>query len=242
MTNDQKRLESVRLMKSREKRNSYTNGSKRQYFFGYPQEGDNGYSDCSSAVRECIRRAAGIYIGSNTDAQIKKLMSGELGTLVDAASGDRIYPNEDVLKPGDCLYFRGNRSHVKQVGHVEMYTGKNECWGHGSGTGPRKHNLKAYCEERAKDKSKRYLCAVRWIPDDNAEPVPTLLDRQTATGEWPVYKTLPQEPERIGMVDVGDEVRVYGEQDGYCAIKTADGLKGYVRKEAFEPPLEVERA
>jgi hypothetical protein len=72
MTNEEKRMEAVRLMKNREKRNEYTNGDKRKYFFGYPDEGDNGYSDCSSAVRECIRRAAGIYIGSNTNAQIKK--------------------------------------------------------------------------------------------------------------------------------------------------------------------------
>jgi hypothetical protein len=242
MTNEEKRLESVRLMKSREKRNSYTNGSKRQYFFGYPQEGDNGYSDCSSAVRESIRRAAGIYIGSNTDAQIRKLMSGEAGKLVDAASGDRIYPNESVLKPGDCLYFRGNKNHVKQVGHVEMYTGKNECYGHGSGTGPRKHNLKEYCEDRAKDKSKRYLCAVRWIPDDADADVPSLQNMQTATSEWPIYKELPKEPEKIGFIDAGDEVRVYGEVDGYYGIKTVDGLKGFVRKEAFEPPVEVERA
>lgn len=241
-TRDTQRREAVRLMKSREKRNSYTNGSKRQYFFGYPNEGDEGFSDCSSAVRECIRRAAGIYIGSNTDAQIEKLLSGKAGQLVDAASGGRIYPDESVLKPGDCLYFRGNTNHVKNVGHVEMYTGPNECWGHGSGIGPNRHNLKEYCEYRAKDPSKRYLCAVRWIPDDEDEGKPSLHDYQTVTaGQWPIYKELPREPEKVGTVEEGEEVRVYGEIDGYVGIKTADGEKGYVRKEAFENAAEEEQ-
>lgn len=240
MTNDEKRMEAVRLMKSRAGRNTYTNGSKRQYFFGYPNEGDDGYSDCSSAVRESIRRAAGIYIGSNTDAQIRKLMAGE-GKLVDAASGGRIYPDESALKPGDCLYFRGNTNHVKNVGHVEMYTGKNECWGHGSGIGPKKHDLKEYCEYRVKDMSKRYLCAVRWIPDDEDEGKPSLHDYQTVSpGEWPIYKELPREPEIVGNVEAGQEVRVYGEIDGYMGIKTADGKKGYVRKEAFDGAAEIE--
>ena len=243
MTNDEKRMEAVRLMKSRAGCNSYTNGGKRKHFFGYPNEGDDGFSDCSSAVRECIRRAAGIYIGSNTDAQIEKLLSGAAGKLVDAASGGRIYPDESALRPGDCLYFRGNRNHVKNVGHVEMYTGKNECWGHGSGIGPKKHDLKEYCEYRAKDMSKRYLCAVRWIPDDEDEGKPSLHDYQTVSaGTWPIYKELPKEPETVGTVEAGEEVRVYGEIDGYVGIKTADGEKGYVRKEAFETAAEDETA
>lgn len=241
MTADEKRLEAVRLMKSREKRNEYTNGSKRQYFFGFPGEGDDGYSDCSSAVRECIRRAADIYIGSNTDDQIDRLLAGKGGKLIDAASGGRKYPDEKLLKPGDCLYFRGNRYHTKNVGHVEMYTGTNECWGHGSGIGPNRHDLKAYCDYRAKDPSTIYLCAVRWIPDDEEAPVPDLNAYQTVTGgEWPIYKELPKEPEIIGTVNAGDEVRVYDEKDGFVAVKTADGIKGVIRKEALENASEAE--
>ena len=45
-----------------------------------------------------------------------------------------------------------------------MYTGSNECYGHGSGTGPTKKNLKTYCKGRASS-SKRYFMAIRWIAD-----------------------------------------------------------------------------
>ena len=236
MTNNEKRLEAVRLMKSRAGKNTYTNGGKRNQFFGQP-EGADGFSDCSSAVRACIERAAGIDIGSNTDRQIRKLLAGS-GKLIDTGSHNRTVPDESVLLPGDCLYFRGNTSHVKDVGHVEMYTGPNECWGHGSGTGPTKKDLKKYCANRAKKAATRYLCAVRWIPDD--DPAPSLDDYATIEGgEWPIYSERPQEPASIGEVDAGDEVRVYGEVDGYAAIKTADGIKGWIRKEALESAAEI---
>lgn len=231
MTNDEKRQMAVELMKSREKKNDYTNGGYRVYFFGKGGS-EFGYSDCSSAVRACIEKAAGIDIGRNTDKQIRNLLAGK-GKLVDAGSNGRIYPDESKLKAGDCIYFRGNKSHVRSVGHVEMYTGENECWGHGSGMGPNRHDLKKYCEGRAKDSDKRYLCTVRWIPDeDDIE----LEDIRTVQGTgWRVYKTLPTEPEVVGLVNTGVELRVFGEKDGYFAVKTPEGdMKGYIRKEAFE--------
>lgn len=132
---------------------------------------------------------------------------------------------------------------MKNVGHVEMYVGPNECWGHGSGIGPNKHDLKKYCENRAKDMSKRYLCAVRWIPDDEDDDnTPSLHDYQTVIGgEWPIYKALPKEPDAVGAVQAGDELRVYGEIDGFYGVKTADGIKGYIRKEAFGNAAEEEQ-
>ena len=236
MTANEKRLEAVRLMKSRADRNEYTNGGKRNQFFGQP-EGADGFSDCSSAVRACIKRAAGIDIGSNTDKQIENLLAGK-GELIDAGSNGRAMPNEVLMQPGDCIYFRGNTRHTRDVGHVEMYTGPNECWGHGSGQGPTKKDLKKYCANRAKKASTRFLCVVRWITGD--DPAPSLDDYLTVrSSEWPVYATLPEEPAVVGTVDAGDEVRNYGEMDGYVGIKTADGLKGYVRKEAFEDAAEV---
>lgn len=234
MTANEKRLEAVRLMKSRAGRNEYTNDGDRNKFFGKP-EGADGFSDCSSAVRACIERAAGIDIGRNTHAQIQKLLAGG-GKLVDAGSLEKTMPDESVLLPGDCLYFKGNKRHVRAVGHVEMYTGANECWGHGSGIGPTKKDLKKYCANRAKKPETRYLCAVRWIPDD---PLTSLDDYRTAEGKWPIYARRPEEPPVIGSVSAGEEVRYYGEMDGYVGIKTADGLKGYVRKEAFEDAAEV---
>ena len=62
MTAQEKRDYAVKLMKSRAKKNSYTQGSKRGYFFGYPKNtvGDTsakGYSDCSSSIAACIKAA-----------------------------------------------------------------------------------------------------------------------------------------------------------------------------------------
>lgn len=168
MNATEKRAEAVRLMKSRAKLNTYTNGGDRKYFFGKPDNvpgntTQKGWSDCSSAVRKAIMAAAGIDIGSNTDAQLRNRAKG---VVVDTTDG--YYPDESRLLPGDCLYFKGNTSHTLDVGHVEMYTGANECYGHGSGTGPTKHNLKDYCKGRASS-SKRYFMAVRWIVDADGD-------------------------------------------------------------------------
>ena len=170
MTTEEKRNYAAQLMKSRAKLNSYTQGAKRGYFFGYPDKevgntDQKGYSDCSAAVRAAIKAAAGIDIGSNTSAQITNRSKG---LIVDQTDG--IYPDESKLLPGDCLYFKGNSSHPLDVGHVEMYTGPNECYGHGSGTGPTKKDLKAYCKSRG-SATKRYFMAIRWIlggEDDGA--------------------------------------------------------------------------
>lgn len=115
-------------------------------------------------MREAIKAACGIDIGSNTSAQINNRKTK--GKVVHETTG--YYPDESKLKVGDCLYFKGNTSHPLDVGHVEMYTGPNECYGHGSGTGPTKKDLKVYCKSRATSK-KRYFMAIRWIPDDDAE-------------------------------------------------------------------------
>lgn len=156
----EKRNKAAKLMKSRAKRNSYTQGGMRGYFFGYPQEGGNGYSDCSSACRAAILRAAGVDIGSNTHTQV---INRSKAIVIEMTDGH--YPDEAKLRVGDCLYFKGNTSHALDVGHVEMYTGPNECYGHGSATGPTKKDLRAYCKSRA-TKSKRYFMALRFIFDN----------------------------------------------------------------------------
>lgn len=167
-TASEQRAKAVSLMKSRLKKNSYTQGAKRTYFFGYPDNSPGntaqaGYSDCSAAVMKAIKAASGISIGGNTSAQINN--RNKLGRIVHETDG--YYPDESKLLPGDCLYFKGNTSHPLDVGHVEMYTGANECYGHGSGTGPTKKDLKAYCKSRATS-ARRYFMAIRWIQDDAA--------------------------------------------------------------------------
>ena len=200
-------------MKSREKKNSYTQGSKRSQFF-------SGYSDCSSAVRECIKKAAGIDIGSNTSAQINN--RNKIGLIVHETDG--YYPDEDKLLPGDCLYFKGNEDHPLDVGHVEMYTGENECWGHGSGKGPTKKNLKDYCKSRASSK-KRYFMAIRWIQDDDtdktdapSEPdVPDYMTFEIAPGTWNVRSGPGTKYASVGRVKGGTKVEGV-DTDGWIPI------------------------
>lgn len=175
----------VRLMKSRKGLNSYTNEADRKYFFGKPDNAagntrQKGFSDCSSACRAAIKAAAGIDIGGNTDAQIRNRAKG---VIVDESANGM--PDESKLLPGDCLYFRGNKYHIMNVGHVEMYTGKNELYGHGGGTGPQKHNLQEYCRQR-KNGDRAYFMAIRWIPDhaeNGAEPPKPVL-RKGSAGEY----------------------------------------------------------
>ena len=167
-TASEKRAQAVAYMKSRTRLNTYTNGNNRIYFFGKPDNipgntTQKGWSDCSSAVAKSIKAAAGISIGGNTDAQVKNRAKGMV-----VHTTDGYYPDESKLLPGDCLYFKGNQYHTMDVGHVEMYTGPNECYGHGSGTGPNKHNLRDYCKGRATSK-KRYFMAIRWILDDDGD-------------------------------------------------------------------------
>lgn len=137
----------AKTMASRVKRNSYTQGSRRNYFFGYPTEGKDGYSDCSSAVRESVRRVLNFDIGSNTVAQVNNTKHLE---WIEFANGKR-YPTVQ-LEPGDLLYFKGsNTSRPYRVGHVEMVAeNTGYLLGHGSGTGPRKISLKSYCDSRYK--------------------------------------------------------------------------------------------
>lgn len=168
MTLDETRALAVHYMESRKGLNAYTNSSDRKYFFGKPDNkpgntAEKGFSDCSSACRAAIRAAAGIDIGSNTHRQLLNRAQGE---IVDVTDGYQ--PDETKLVPGDLLYFKGNRYHVLDVGHVEMYTGSDTIFGHGSGTGPRGTDMKRYCASRATPE-KRYFMAIRWILS-NDEP------------------------------------------------------------------------
>lgn len=219
----------VQMMTSRVGRNSYTQGAKRRYFFGYPDNEpgstvQKGCSDCSSAVRAAIMAASGIDIGSNTSAQINNRSSK--GTVVHTT--DSCFPDESVLLPGDCLYFKGNTSHPLDVGHVEMYIGNGQICGHGSGTGPKIRNMQDYCKSRATAK-KRYFMAVRWICDDGtAKPENTVT---IADGSWNVRTGPGTEYASVGRVHGGDALRkadpgswipvIYGGQVRFIGPKAA---------------------
>lgn len=226
-TRDKQRKQAAQYMKDRKRKNSYTQGSKRKYFFGYPDNkpgntAQDGFSDCSSAVRAAILAASGIDIGGNTAAQINNRKTK--GKVVHETTG--YYPDESKLKVGDCLYFKGNSSHPLDVGHVEMYTGPNECYGHGSGTGPTKKDLKVYCKSRATSK-RRYFMAIRWIPDDDTVTEPNSEDLREGMYDNPAVLLLQQNLKALGYAldvdgDFGPETEriVKAFQDKYGLPET----------------------
>ena len=171
MTNAEKRRALADKVISREGKNTYTQGSKRNQVA-------NGYSDCSSLDRWAYKEVLDIDIGSNTEAQIK---SKNLTTIdVDIKDG---IPDESKMLPGDLLFFRGRsekRSASDYVGHVEMYVGNGEISGHGSGIGPTRKNLVEYCRKRQKSSSpvpagNRGLICVRRAVLDQEEMTPEII-------------------------------------------------------------------
>ncbi len=139
MTYSEQRAALVAAVISREGKNQYTQGSKRDQVA-------SGWSDCSSLMRWAHEEALGVYIGGNTEAQID---SDELITVgVPVQSG---VPDEEALLPGDLLFFRGRslgRKSSQYVGHVEMYIGNGQLMGHGSGAGPTRKAMADYCRQR----------------------------------------------------------------------------------------------
>ena len=169
MTVHEAREQSVQLMKSRKMLNQYTNDSERKYFYGYPDNipwntEQKGFSDCSSACRAVIRTASGFDIGRNTDQQLRNRMKG---LIIEETDGGM--PDETKLLPGDCLYFKGNKNHLLDVGHVEMYVGGGQVAGHGEDKGPKIKDMMEYCAKRKKQ-GKPYFMAIRWIHDGTFDP------------------------------------------------------------------------
>jgi len=221
---EEMRALSVHYMKSRKGLNTYTNTSDRKYFFGKPnnQAGnttEKGYSDCSSACRAAIQAAADINIGSNTDHQ---LLNRANGLIVDATEGYQ--PNESHLMPGDLLYFKGNKYHIMDVGHVEMYVGNDTLYGHGSGKGPRQTGMKSYCASRATPE-RRYFMAIRWIP---TEGYPTL--SVGASGSFVVKM-------QQYLIEASYPLPVYG-ADGDFGSETEEALLSF-QKDAGLPETGV---
>lgn len=169
LTAAKKRELAVSLAKLRVRLNRYTQGSRRIYVGGYPEPGEKarGFSDCSAFTRWVLKQAMGIDIGGNTSAQILNRRRGE---LIEKAAASQTSPTEALMEPGDCIYFKGCASHAWSVGHVEMYLGGGKCVGHGGGTGPTVKTLKTYSRSRGRG-DRKYLCVIRWIPDDAEDEV-----------------------------------------------------------------------
>lgn len=206
MTAAETRRLAVDYMRQRERKNTYTQGERRVYFFGWPDNrpGDitqPGFSDCSSSVRAAIKAAAGIDIGYNTDQQIR---NRGRGLIVEEPNG---VPDRRLLLPGDCLYFGGNSAHIMGVGHVEMYAGDGKLRGHGGGLGPYESDMVSYCKRRP------CIMVIRWIlGDDTPDPAP----------QRPTLRRGDCDEDGFGH-DVRDMQMMLIDQDYSCGRYGADG-------------------
>ena len=155
MTSNQKRNTVTNRVKGREGKNQYTQGSKRTQW-------DKGFSDCSS-LQDGAYKTVGVSIGSYTGAQIER---GEWVTEGGA------YPDESKLMIGDELFFAAYsyNGRPRNVGHIEIYVGNGQISGHGSGIGPTRKNMIAYCKQRNAGGGK-YIGVKRYIKKDASDGV-----------------------------------------------------------------------
>lgn len=121
---------------SRKGKNQYTQSSNRTKV-------GEGYSDCSSFVEWCYKKAIGFDPGGWTGAQIENPKM----VKVDTAKNKKA--NKKNLELGDLLFYRGSLSNNADIGHVEMYIGDGKILGHGSGQGPTEKSLSEYNSYRA---------------------------------------------------------------------------------------------
>ena len=161
MTIDEKRNYLVSQALTRKEKNQYSQDVTKRTLI------EKGWGDCSGTVWYWYNKLFGINIGANTQAQI----NSDKGKRVELNIYNGI-PDEGKMEKGDLLFFRGNDdSRTEGVGHVEMYIGNNQIFGHGSGIGGTVKNMAAYCKSRqsqkstAKLKNKGLICVKRFLKD-----------------------------------------------------------------------------
>ena len=168
MTAQEKRNQLVNSALTRKQKNQYSQDVNKRTLI------EKGYGDCSGTTWYWYKKLFNINIGTNTEAQI----NSKLGKRVALTITNGI-PDESKMRKGDLMYFRGtNNARTEGVGHVEMYIGNGQCFGHGSGIGGTVKNMRDYCRMRynqkstAKLKNKGLICVIRFIPDDVKTEVP----------------------------------------------------------------------
>lgn len=168
----QKRALLVNKVLSRKQKNYYSQDADKRTKI------ESGYGDCSGTMWYWYKKIFGIDIGTNTEAQIKS----KLGKRVDLVIKNGI-PDESKMREGDLLYFRGtDNSRTEGVGHVEMYIGNHQIFGHGSGKGGTVKTLNTYCASRqrqgstSKLKNKGLICVIRFLNDPELEELTEIND------------------------------------------------------------------
>lgn len=171
MTNDEKRELIVERALTRKEKNTYSQNTTKRTLI------ESGYGDCSGTVWYWYYKLFGINIGANTESQIKSTKGKDVKLSI--TNG---IPDETKMKKGDLLYFRGSDdSRTMGVGHVEMYIGNGQIFGHGSGIGGTVKNMSDYCKNRYNTKStellkNKGLICVRRIICDNVEELTEVND------------------------------------------------------------------
>lgn len=120
----------------------------------------SGVGDCSSIVYYVYRRFAGIELGANTRLQ----QTDGKSKIIWAATSSGQVPPENILRPGDLIYYRwrGGSGGTYGVVHVEFYIGNNQTLGHGGGSdgkrpGPVLANMSALSSRAASSWVRRVL-------------------------------------------------------------------------------------
>lgn len=161
MTTNEKRNLLVNKALTRKEKNRYTQDVNKRTLI------EKGYGDCSGTIWYWYKKLLGIDIGTNTEAQI----NSKKGTRINLTIKDGV-PDESKMKKGDLLFFRGkDDTRTEGVGHVEMYIGNGQIFGHGSGIGGTVKNMRTYCLQRQKStsttklKNRGLICVKRFIFD-----------------------------------------------------------------------------
>lgn len=155
---------------SRVNKNKYSQ-ARPGNFWG--KNGGTGSGDCSLTIKEVIQKVTGVNIGGNTSAQVKNVYDGRHGKIV-MEKGNAKYPDYSQVPNMSAIYFKGNSSHYKGVGHVEFYF-DGKLGGHGSGTGPTiKNNPNSYIQRRGTNRG--WFVVVDFLGDGTVTP-PKLGDR-----------------------------------------------------------------
>ena len=165
MTLQKKRNLLIKKALSREKKNQYSQDVNKRTMI------ESGYGDCSGTVWYWYYKLFGIHIGANTQAQINSTSGKDVNLKI--ISG---IPDESKMEKGDLLYFRGaDNKRTKGVGHVEMYIGNGQIFGHGSGIGGTIKDMRSYCQSRFNQKStsllknKGLICVRRFLFEEESK-------------------------------------------------------------------------
>lgn len=171
MTANDKRNLLVQSALTRKDKNQYSQDVTKRTLI------EKGYGDCSGTVWYWYKKLFGIDIGANTEAQINSIKGKKVNLTIKNG-----IPDESKMRKGDLLYFRGSdNSRTNGVGHVEMYIGNNQLFGHGSGWGGTVKTMTSYCRQRqtqkstAKLKNKGLICVIRFIADDIVHKITELV-------------------------------------------------------------------